>query len=139
VYTVLLFLHSWLRWAVLALLVVSLVRALSGDSKLRIATVSAFDAQVLIGVLLYVVSPMTPKSGAAMGAYMKVSALRFFTVEHAFAMVMALVALHIGSAKSKRSGNHKTWAIAVGVALFFVLAGIPWPGMPYGRALFRLP
>lgn len=151
-YTVLLFVHSWLRWVLVALIVVALVRALRGskgepwtqsDSRVRIATVSAFDTQVLLGVILWVLSPMTPKSGAAMGAYMKVSALRFFTVEHAFSMLIALAALHIGSVRSKRAENdqarHKKWAIAVGIAIFFVLAGIPWPGMPYARPLLRLP
>ena len=148
-YSALLFVHSWLRWGVLALIVVSLVRSIrggawtDGHSKLRLATVASFDTQVLLGIILWVVSPMTPKSGAAMGAYMKVSALRFFTVEHPFAMIIALAALHIGSVKSKKAdddrGRHKAWAVAAGLSLFFVLAGIPWPGFPYARALFRLP
>jgi len=149
VHTALLFIHSWLRWIVLALIVISLVRAIrggawtDGHSKLRLATVASFDAQVLLGIILFVVSPMTPKSGAAMGAYMKVSALRFFTIEHQFAMLIALAALHIGSVKSKKAdddrGRHKAWALAAGLALFFVLAGIPWPFLPYARPLFRVP
>jgi hypothetical protein len=152
-YTVLLFLHSWLRWGVVALIVIALTRALRGarsdvpwsdaDSRVRVASVAAFDTQVMLGVLLFFVSPMTPKSGAAFGAYMKVSQLRFFTVEHGFAMILALAALHVGSVKSKRADNdhdrHKKWAVAVSVALFFVLAGIPWPFLPYARPLFRLP
>ena len=148
-YTVLLLVHSWLRWVVVALILAAIVRAVRGgawgdsDSRLRVATVSAFDTQVLIGLVLYAFSPMTPKSGAAIGAYMKVSALRFFTVEHVFAMILAAAALHVGSSKSKKADDdrarHKTWAIALGVALFFVLAGIPWPFMPYARPLFRLP
>jgi len=152
-YTVLLFVHSWLRWVVVALVVVALSRAVAGarreapwldaDSRVRIATVSAFDAQVLLGLVLYALSPMTPKAGAAMGTFMKDPALRFFTVEHVFAMLLALAAVHVGSVKSKKADNdrdrHKTWAIAVGVALFFVLAGMPWPFMKVARPLFRLP
>jgi len=152
-YTALLLVHSWLRWILIALVLISLTRAVRGsqrgvpwtasDSRFRVATVSAFDTQVLIGVLLFVFSPMTPKSGAAMGAYMKIRGFRFFTVEHEFAMLIALAALHIGSLKSKRAeddrGRHKAWAIAAAVGLFFLLAGIPWPGMSYARPLFRLP
>jgi hypothetical protein len=152
-YTVLLLAHSWLRWGVLALVVIALTRAVRGargdlpwldaDSRVRVASVAAFDTQVMLGLILYFLSPMTPKSGAAFGAYMKVRELRFFTVEHGFAMVIALAVLHIGSVRSKKADNggdrHKRWAIAVGIALFFVLAGIPWPFMPYARPLFRLP
>lgn len=152
-YTVLLYVHSYLRWVVLALLLIALTRATRGarrsipwldsDSRVRVATVSAFDAQVLLGILLYAFSPMTPKSGAAMGAYMKDASLRFFTVEHVFAMLLALAAVHIGSVKSKKADNdvdrHKKWRFAVGLALFFVLAGIPWPFMKAARPLFRVP
>ena len=152
-YTVLLLVHSWLRWVLVALIVIALTRALRGtrsevpwvdaDSRVRVATVAAFDTQVMLGLVLWFISPMTPKSGAAFGAYMKVSQLRFFTVEHAFSMVIALAALHIGSVRSKKADNdhdrHKKWAVAVGIALFFVLAGIPWPFLPYARPLFRIP
>jgi len=152
-YTALLFVHSWLRWVLVALILIAIARSVRGargdlpwlpaDSRVRVATVAAFDTQFMLGLILYFISPVTPKSGAAFGAYMKVSQLRFFSVEHVFSMVLAVATLHIGSVRSKKADNdhdqHKRWAIAVGIALFFVLAGIPWPFLAHGRPLFRVP
>ncbi len=148
-YSPLLYIHSWLRWVLLALLVVSVVRGLRGgaftaaDARVRTFTVASADTQMLLGILLYVVGPMTPRSAAAFGAYMKISALRFFTVEHPFVMVVALGVLHVFSSRSRKADTdalrHRRWAIGAGIALALILAGIPWPGLPYARALFRLP
>ncbi|KYF67508.1 hypothetical protein [Sorangium cellulosum] len=154
IYSIVLSLHSWLRWAVLLLGLAALVRSARGwaqrtprtaaDRKLGAAFVGSLDAQLLLGVLLYVVlSPVTPSSLAALKASMPVAALRFFAVEHAFGMIVAVAIAHVASARAKRAADpttqHRRMALGVLFALLVVLAAIPWPFLPFGRPLFRLP
>ena len=146
-YPLLVTLHSWNRWLVLAAIVASLVVAARGPNgsgllkKVRIATVSLADLQFLVGIALWFASPMTPSSMEVFRSFMKDSGLRFFSVEHPFAMLLAVVALHVFSVGSKKAPDeakaHKRWLVGCVVALLLVLAGIPWPGLPYERPLFR--
>lgn len=151
-YPVMLFIHSWLRWALLALALVVLFRAVTrgrsgapwttGDRNLTVAFTAVLDTQVLLGFGLYFgVSPNAPHTMEAFRAAMKISALRFFAVEHVFAMVFALIAAHVGVASAKRAEDdptrYKRIAMGVAVALVAIVVGIPWPGMPYARPLFR--
>ena len=67
-----------------------------------------------------------------------VADLRFFGLEHAVYMILAVILAHIGSALSKKAadsrGKFVRAAIFYGLALLLVLLGIPWgrpliPGM----------
>jgi mono/diheme cytochrome c family protein len=147
-----LFLHSFIRWAVLALFAAVLVRALLArrsprpwtptDERVHKALLSAADLQFALGVWLYlVVSPITSAFFAAPRAAMKVTALRFFGIEHVLAMVLAVVVLHVGRIRSTREPDpahrHRRvyrWTLA---SFLLVLVGVPWPFMPYGRPLVR--
>jgi uncharacterized membrane protein YozB (DUF420 family) len=151
-YSPLLFVHSWIRWAVVALGLIAVVRAAAGIRTRRPFTPLdeagarrfgvALDVQFLLGLLLYVwASPFTTEAFRDVGAAMRNSQLRFFVVEHVFGMVVALALVHIGRARVKRAldsaGRHKTAFVFFGLALLATLASIPWPGMPAGRPLFR--
>lgn len=153
-YMLVLIAHSWLRWAVLLAGLWACARALSGwngqrewnatDRKSMLAYVSALDLQLLLGLVLYfVLSPITPSSMQQFGANMKVSALRFYSVEHVFGMVLALVVAHVTSVRIKRAPDSRSrfrrQMLGVVVSLLMVLAAIPWPGLEWGRPLFRLP
>ena len=81
------------------------------------------------------------KAGMAdMGAAMKEPALRFWTVEHAIIMILAVVFITIGRAKSKKAKTdelkHKKGAIFYLLALLLIV----WAGIikPYalGRGWF---
>jgi hypothetical protein len=76
------------------------------------------------------VSPVTKTAFNDFGAAMKNADLRFYAVEHILMMVIALVLVHIGRAKSKKDvapwKKHRSAAIFYGIALLLVLAGIPW-------------
>ena len=142
-------LHNIVRWITLILLVVVTVRAFLGwfgnrewsdrDRKIGSYTTIAMDIQLLLGLLLYVVlSPITKTAFQDMSAAMAIAELRFFVMEHALFMVLAVVFAHLGSALSKRADGSRTKfqraAIFFGLALFLVLIGIPWgrpllPGM----------
>ncbi|QSQ24404.1 hypothetical protein JY651_05435 [Pyxidicoccus parkwayensis] len=151
-YAVVLFLHSWLRWGVVVLGVLTLGASLSGwlrgrdwtrsDRRLQLSFVSAFDLQLLLGMTLYfALSPLTPRSMDALRTSMSVTVLRFFSLEHPVMMLLALVAAHVASALSRRADDsgrkHRVWAVGLLVALLFIALGIPWPWLSHGRPLLR--
>ena len=150
-YSVALVLHNGLRWVALLLLVAAVVRAISGrggrtwsnaDDDLGKWLVIAMDLQFTIGLLLYVaLSPITQAAFNDFGAAMANAQLRFYAVEHAFGMTVALALVHIGRVKiRKASGDHRRHTLAAvcyGLALVILLGSIPWPGMAAGRPLLR--
>ena len=151
-YSTLLGLHSWLRWAILLLGLLAVIRAISGrggrpwtsgDENVGRWFIIALDTQFLVGVILYAfVSPITtqiifPNFGGAMAN----SVLRFWAVEHLLGMVIAVALAHVGRVKARNATTdarrHTVAAMFYGIALIILLASIPWPGMPAGRPLIR--
>ncbi len=152
-YATVLWVHSWLRWGVVCLAVLCLVRAARGwvrrapfadvDARLQRLFVGAVDAQLLHGVLLYaLLSPITAVGFSNLGAAMRNSVLRFFVLEHPLAMLIAVVVVHVGLLWSRRFGadprRHRAVLRTTAVALLCFIIGIPWPGLPYVRPLLRL-
>jgi len=150
-YSLVLNVHSWMRWIVIATCLWSILRAaMAGgrpwtpaDARASRLFMITLDIQMLLGLLLYLVlSPFTRQAMSDMGTAMKVSALRFFVVEHLFGMLVAVALTHIGIAKIRRASGdarrHRTALIFFSLALLAIFASIPWPGMPAGRPLFRI-
>jgi hypothetical protein len=154
-YPFLLTLHSILRWVVVILGVIAIIRGFAGwlgrkdwaatDDKLGLAFTISLDLQLLIGLVLYFfASPITMGALQDMAAAMGNSVLRFFTVEHVFGMVIAIIVAHVGRALARRAttdaGKHKRAALFYLVSLLIVLVSIPWPFLPAGsgRPWFRL-
>jgi hypothetical protein len=149
-YRAVLFGHAYLRWFVLLVALVVLVRTFLGwrgrrewlpaDEKLHVALVAGVDLQFLLGLILYVLSPITRAFLSDAGTAMKDPILRFFGVEHLVGMLIAVTLFHIGRAVSKKAAGaarHKkvfTFTLAAAVVAFLA---IPWPSRPYGRPLFR--
>ena len=140
-YTGFLHLHDTLRWLVLLSLVVTLVKYISGwlgnqpwkktDNILGIVFTSLMDIQLLTGLVLYFfLSPVTKLAMSDFGAAMKDPGLRFYAVEHFSMMLIAVVLVHIGRAKSKKAktdlSKFKTASIFFLIALVVILAAIPW-------------
>jgi hypothetical protein len=150
-YVALVILHSWLRWLVLAAGLNALARSIggaqsrrpwnAGDALAGKWLVILFDAQFLIGLILYAgLSPLTQLAFNDFGAAMRQADLRFWAVEHIAGMLIASALIHIGRKKSLKAPEerrHKTALIFFGLALVIVLLSIPWPGMPAARPLFR--
>jgi hypothetical protein len=144
-------LHSWLRWLVLMTGVVAFARAAAGasgrkpwkpaDDRAGFWFVTALDAQVLLGLILYAfLSPITHAAFGDFGAAMKNPGLRFWAVEHVFGMLIGVALAHIGRVRARKTDSlrrHKVAAIFFGLALAVILASIPWPGTPNGRPLLR--
>jgi hypothetical protein len=140
-YPILLSIHNIVRWAALLLGVIVFVRALFGlfgrrgwedlDRKLGVYFTSAIDIQLLLGLLLYLFfSPITKQVFSDFGGAMSNSGLRFFAIEHAFSMILALVFAHLGSALSKKASEprskHLRAALWFGLAVLLMLVGMPW-------------
>jgi hypothetical protein len=150
-YTTVLLLHSWLRWAVILAGLFVLVRAYGGWSGRKTWTgaddtggfwfILLLDIQVVLGLILYFfLSPITQNAMQNFGEAMRVSALRFWAVEHTFGMVVGVALAHIGRVRARKASparRHRTAAIFYTLALIAILISIPWPGTPAGRVLFR--
>ena len=151
-YSPLLFLHSWLRWVVLLAGLVVVVRAIAGmngkrawtaaDAKSGLFFIASLDLQFLIGLALYLVfSPTVQAAFGNIGAAMRTPEYRFYVVEHALGMIVAIALAHVGRTKSRKANTDaakfRTAGIFYGLALLIMLASIPWPGMPGGRPLIR--
>ncbi|MEZ5103299.1 MAG: hypothetical protein R2757_02290 [Draconibacterium sp.] len=140
-YTGLLHTHNMFRWLTLVVIVLAILFAVIGwtgkkewtkrDNLFGLLLTIFVDIQFLVGFILYAfVSPITQSAFADFGAAMKNEVLRFYAVEHILMMVIALVLIHIGRAKSKKAPaawkKHRVSAIFYGIALIVILAAIPW-------------
>lgn len=143
-YNGLLHAHSGLRWITLLLILVALVvgatqmksTAANRKNKLALFALIFTHIQVLIGIVLYFVSPKVNFGSDMMSSPL----LRFFTMEHALIMILAAVLITIGHSKAKKKATwgiaNKTIAIYYGIALLLILSRIPWPFMNYGGSWF---
>jgi uncharacterized membrane protein YphA (DoxX/SURF4 family) len=140
-YSFFLALHNIIRWAALILAILATVTAFLGwfgkrqwserDRKIGSFFGIAMDIQLLLGLILYFVySPITRTALADFGSAMGVKDLRFFAVEHAFYMILAVVFAHLGSILARRAPDSKAKfqraAIFFGLSLLLILLGIPW-------------
>ena len=123
--------HSGWRYIVLILLVVAVLQALmgwfgnktytEGNRKLNVFALITAHVQLVFGLVLYFLSPLTkgPMADAV---------FRYWKVEHVTMMVLAIVLITVGNAKSKKAkdavAKHKTIAIFFGIALILILASI---------------
>jgi uncharacterized membrane protein len=133
--------HNIVRWVALILGIVAFGRALAGwlgrrewtkdDRRWGMLFTTAMDIQLLLGVILYFfLSPITRQALSNFGQAMSVPDLRFFGLEHALYMVVAVIAAHVGSALSRRGDDSKRRfriaALLYGLAVILMVAGIPW-------------
>ena len=152
-HSIVLFLHSGLRWFVLLLALAVALRSLAGwrptrawsnaDERLHSAFVWSLRAQFILGALLYLVlSPITKAFFANVRLAMKVTELRFFGLEHVAMMLLAVAIADSGRARSKRISDpqkrRRRVFVVSSIPLVLMLAAIPWPFTPNSRPLLRL-
>ncbi len=153
-YTFVLYAHSWLRWILLLIAVVVVVRSLVGwlssnsyrpvDSTLAQSFFWVLNVQFILGIILYAgLSPVIRTAFSDMAAAMRDSSIRFYVAEHLVTTILAIAAGHIGISRAKKATDDKKkhMFIFLGTLVFLILilTAIPWPNLPYGRVLFRLP
>ena len=146
--------HSWLRWATLALAIGATLNAgLRRDADVSAHMpgrqwdryfMLALDLQVLLGLALYFgLSPYTTQAFSNFGAAVRNPALRFWAIQHLGTMAAAVLLVRIGRvlALTAKSGAARRRRRLVFFALttLAIISGIPWPGLPSGRPLIRLP
>jgi hypothetical protein len=146
-YTTLLFIHSWIRWITLVAVVGTILAAIRRQNvsadKWGLAAMATLDLQLLIGLILYLaVSPNMREILANFGGAMKDPTSRFWAVEHITAMFAAVIAAHVGRVLARKAvmpeSRRKRLLTWFSIALVLILIGMPWPGRPGGRDLFRL-
>jgi hypothetical protein len=137
-YSTLLGVHSYLRYAVLILLLVVIITAFFGwrgkrnysvmDNKLSLYLFIATHLQLLIGLILY-----TQSGWVQFGKMtMKMKEIRYWTVEHATMMLIAIVLITMARITAKKMNSsesrHKRQFIFNSIALLVILAGIAMSG-----------
>ena len=141
-YNGLLHLHSLLRWVILLLLLIALVRHLAGmnnkrlvsnaDRKVDLFLMIAAHITFVIGLYQWIAGEKGLKTiqHFGMGEVMKNSGYRFFAVEHLAGMLLAVILITVGRGAVKRSSDwriHKKAFWFFLVALLLVIVSIPWP------------
>ncbi|WP_316810669.1 cytochrome B [Pedobacter heparinus] len=123
--------HSGWRYLVLILLVIALIQAISGwlgkkaytegNRKLNVFTLISAHIQFLLGLILYFMNDWYKiDSSAALGRYWK--------MEHISMMLLAVILITVGNARSKRGTDavvkHRSVALYFGLALILIIAAI---------------
>jgi hypothetical protein len=134
-HTALLHTHSLLRYLVLILLLLVIVKSFMGfsgkkplgaiDNVLGLTLFSVAHTQLLVGLLLYFFfSPLVHFSGAAM----KEPIIRYWTSEHSIIMLAAITFITMARITSKKmkddTAKHKRMLIFNTIALVLILMAI---------------
>lgn len=139
-YTALLATHNIVRWLVLIAGVYAVFRAWRGWLSRAIWTdadagaaklyVNMLSLQFVVGIVLYVVSPLIRNALGDMAATMKNAPVRYFVVEHVTVMIIAIALGHIGAARVRKaasdSARFQAATIFLGLSLAAVAGFTPW-------------
>jgi hypothetical protein len=145
-YSTVLFIHSWIRWIALVAAVGTIFAAIrrrdGATERWALIAMSALDLQMLLGLLLYLgVSPNMQEILAHFGGAMKDPTARFWAVEHITSMFGAVIAAHVGRVLARKAktadAKRSRLLVAFAVSTVLMILGMPWPGRPGGRPLFR--
>jgi hypothetical protein len=126
--------HSWFRYVVFVLVLLAIIQSLigwlgkkaytEGNRKINLFALISAHTQLLIGIVLYFLSPNVQFNSGTM----KNDTTRYFTVEHWVMMLIAIVLITIGHSKSKRAtlpeNKHKTIAIFYIIAFLVIIGAI---------------
>ena len=128
--------HSGWAYIALLLLIIATANALIGmlskkeftarDRKIALFGLIGIHIQLLVGMILYFVSPL----GFASFGQMADKALRLTSLEHPLINIIAIALITIGWSKHKKlttsESKFKTFTIFYGLGLVLILSRIPW-------------
>ncbi|MCC6753761.1 MAG: hypothetical protein IT266_07230 [Saprospiraceae bacterium] len=152
-YDLVLSLHSWLRWVVLALGIYALYvnyrgwkfGLLYGAPYKRINTwfIASLHTQLVLGLVLYLgLSDMMKGILSDFGASMKNAEMRFWSVEHLTGMLAAIAIAQIGSIRAAHSCDgasaYRTAFTWFAIALALIVLMIPFGLWNVERPWFRI-
>ena len=129
-------LHSGFAYLAFLLLVIAVVNSFIGlfskkefterDRKIALFGLAAIHTQLLIGFIVYFVSPL----GFSALGQMKDAALRLTSLEHPLMNIIGIALITIGWMKHKKlttsESKFKTFSIYYGLGLVLILSKIPW-------------
>lgn len=133
-YEILFLAHSFLRFGVLALLLIVIAKSAMGtlqrapfqkiDGKLSLMLLIGAHIQATIGLVLYFLSP----SVQFVAGMMKDPTLRYWAVEHITIMLIAVVLITVARARTRRAkddtAKHRSLLIFNSLALVLIVVGI---------------
>ena len=141
--TGLLHLHNLLRWIILVLLLLSILKSYTGmttkktfeasDKKIWLFTMIAAHITLLLGLYQwmlgrYGIFSYVKPEGISM---MKDPYLRFFQMEHPVSMILSILMITLGYGMAKKNVDDQTkYKKAFRyfmLALVLILAAVPWP------------
>ena len=128
--------HSGWAYLALLLLLIAVINSLLGmnskkeftskDKKLAMFGLIGAHVQLVVGLILYFVSPL----GSEAFGIMKDAAFRLTSLEHPLINIIAIALITIGWSKHKRAAaseaKFKSIAIFYGLGLLLILSRIPW-------------
>ena len=126
--------HSGWRYVVFLLVAVAIIQSViglaanrgysEGARRLNLFAMISVDIQLLIGIVLYFLSPWVQFNSGTM----KNDVTRYFTVEHWVGMLFAIALIHIGHGRSKKAlpppAKHKSIAIFYFLAIIIMIGTI---------------
>lgn len=128
--------HSGWAYLVLILLFIAAINSLAGyfsnkeftnkDRKIALFGLIGVHLQLLIGFILYFVSPL----GSSSFGQMKDAALRLTSLEHPLINIIGIILITIGWSKHKKAEDSKLKFKHLGflylIGFLFILSRIPW-------------
>ncbi|WP_248724796.1 hypothetical protein [Seonamhaeicola sp. ML3] len=139
-YETILSLHSYWAYLVLLVIIIAAFNAIiktvgskeysAKDFRISLFTLIVSHIQLLIGIVLYFVSPRFDLWSELGGGVMGNSLARFYLVEHPFVNILGVALITIGYSKHKKvltsGAKLKKIAIFYSIALVLFLSRIPW-------------
>ncbi len=130
-----------MRYLVLAVLILSLVSAATGyfsgrsfekrDKMFALFTLIFSHIQLLLGLVIYFLSPWFSALMNDAKTVMGSPQARFYAVEHISMMIIAIALITVGYSRSKKAteskAKHGRIALLYGIALIIIFVMIPWP------------
>jgi hypothetical protein len=151
-YQGLLHLHNFGRWVVIILLLVAIVRSLSGlggnkpftngDRKTGLFLMIAAHTMLLIGLYQWFAGPwgLHNIQNVGMKEVMKDNVYRFWAVEHITGMLLGIILITIGRGSAKKNisdiAKHRRSFWFYFIAFIIIIATVPWPFREVARPLF---
>ena len=136
--------HSFWAYVVLLMLVVAIGNALLGkfmnksftikDLRISLFALIVTHIQLLVGLILYFVSPRFSAWQEGVGAVMGDASLRLYLVEHPVTNILAVVLITMGWSMHKRQAESSKKFLRIGLfyllGTVLLLSRIPWSEWP---------
>lgn len=145
-YTILKHSHSGLRWILIILFLLALIglfrvafrkkTCFATTRRIALSTLIVSHLQLIIGMILYFISPLVIFSGESMTN----KVYRFYLVEHISLMIIAIILITIGYSQAKKISDElrgfKRMFTYYLIAFILILVSIPWPFRGLGAGWF---